>query len=96
MSRKGMAIGFWIATALFTLQMGFTAFLRPRVAARASAFAAQRVGVRRLRDRPRLGSHRPPAVGDGPEAWGWAVGTGVLWALSYLFWRRLEAAPASA
>jgi len=27
------------------------------------------------------------AVGDGPEAWGWAVGTGVLWALSYFFWR---------
>ncbi|MGC3999528.1 MAG: DoxX family protein [Anaeromyxobacter sp.] len=27
------------------------------------------------------------AVGDGPEAWGWAVGTGVLWALSYLLWR---------
>ncbi len=30
------------------------------------------------------------AVGDGPEAWGFAVGTGVLWALSYYFWRRLE------
>ena len=31
-----------------------------------------------------------------PEAWGWAVGTGVLWGLSYFFWRRLEAAPAKA
>jgi len=31
------------------------------------------------------------AVGDGPQSWGWAVGTGVLWALSYLFWRRLQA-----
>jgi DoxX-like family len=30
------------------------------------------------------------AVGDGPEAWGWAVGTGVLWALSYSFFRRLQ------
>ena len=27
------------------------------------------------------------AVGDGPEAWGWAAGTSVLWALSYLTWR---------
>ena len=22
-------------------------------------------------------------VGDGPDAWGWAAGTGILWALSY-------------
>ncbi len=35
------------------------------------------------------------AVGDGPEAWGWAAGTSVLWSLSYYFWRRLEAAPAA-
>lgn len=34
------------------------------------------------------------SVGDGPEAWSWPVGTGVLWGLSYLFWRRLEAKPA--
>jgi hypothetical protein len=32
-------------------------------------------------------------VGDGPDAWGWAAGTGVLWALSYLLWRRLQTAP---
>jgi DoxX-like family len=31
------------------------------------------------------------AVGDGPEAWGWAVGTSMLWGLSYFFWRRAEA-----
>lgn len=31
------------------------------------------------------------AVGDGPQAWGWAAGTGVLWGLSYFFWRRLRA-----
>ena len=30
------------------------------------------------------------SVGDGPEVWSWAAGTGVLWALSYFFWRRLE------
>jgi hypothetical protein len=35
------------------------------------------------------------SVGDGPEAWGWAAGTGVLWGLSYFFWRRLQATLAS-
>jgi hypothetical protein len=30
------------------------------------------------------------AVGDGPQAWGWAAATGVLWALSYVSWRRLR------
>ena len=30
------------------------------------------------------------SVGNRPEAWGWAAGTGVLWALSYFFWRRRE------
>ena len=29
------------------------------------------------------------------EAWGWAAGTGVLWGLSYFFWRRLQATPAA-
>jgi hypothetical protein len=33
------------------------------------------------------------SVGDGPEAWGWAAATGVLWGLSYFFWRRLPATP---
>lgn len=28
------------------------------------------------------------AVGDGPEAWGFAAGTGVLWGVSYFLWRR--------
>ena len=30
------------------------------------------------------------SVGDGPEVWGWSAGTGVLWALSYFFWRRRQ------
>ena len=36
------------------------------------------------------------SVGDGPEVWGYAAATGVLWGLSYFFWRRLQATPASA
>jgi hypothetical protein len=32
------------------------------------------------------------SVGDGPEAWGWAVATFMLWGLSYLFWRFVERA----
>ncbi len=36
------------------------------------------------------------AVGDGPQAWGWAAATGVLWLVSYIFWRRLQAASGSA
>jgi hypothetical protein len=32
----------------------------------------------------------------GPEVWSWAAATGVLWGLSYFFWRRLQATPASA
>jgi len=35
------------------------------------------------------------SVGDGPEPWGWAAGTGVLWGLSYFSWRRVQATPAS-
>jgi hypothetical protein len=33
------------------------------------------------------------SVGDGPMAWGPSAATGVLWALSYFLWRRLQAAP---
>ena len=36
------------------------------------------------------------SVGDGPGAWGWPVATAMLWGLSYLLWRRLQATPASA
>lgn len=32
------------------------------------------------------------AVGDGVAAWGWAAGTLVLWAASYVSWRRLTVA----
>lgn len=30
------------------------------------------------------------SVADGPQAWGWAAGTAVLWGVSYFLWRRLQ------
>ena len=35
------------------------------------------------------------SVGDGPQAWGWAAATGVLWGISYFLWRRLQVTPPS-
>ena len=123
---KGTVIGYWIATALLCLQMGFTAFAQLQLPQVAQAFTelgfpayfrvelswAKFIGVAlllapvpaRLKEWAYAGfaitlvsaliAHL--AVGDGPEKWGWAAGTGVLWGLSYYFWRRLEAAPADA
>jgi len=36
------------------------------------------------------------ALGDGVVVWIWAAVTGVLWGVSYIFWRRVDAAPARA
>jgi hypothetical protein len=123
---KATAIVFWIATALFCLQMSFTAYAQLRLPQVAEAFnhlgfpayfrvelsCAKLLGVvlllapvpARLKEWAYAGfainltsaviAHL--SVGDGPDAWGWAVATGVLWGLSYFFWRRLQAAPASA
>ena len=122
---KSTRIGFWIATGLFCLQMGFTAYAQLSLPQVADAFKhlgfpdyfrvelslAKLLGVflllapvpARLKEWAYAGfaidvasaiiAH--VAVGDGAEAWVWAAATGVLWALSYFFWRRLEAAPAS-
>ena len=120
--RKALVIGFWIATALFSLQMGFTAYAQLSLPPVAEAFAhlgfpdyfrvqlawAKLLGLvllvapvpARLTEWAYAGfaftigsaliAHL--AVGDGPEAWGFAVATGVLWGLSYFFWRRTETA----
>ncbi len=114
----------WAVTALFCLQMGFTAYAQLRLPQVAGAFAhlgfpayfrvelscAKLLGVAlllapvpaRLKEWAYAGltidlgsavfAH--VSVGDGPEAWGWAAGTGVLLAISYLAWRRLVAARA--
>src|SRR5438128_12443659 len=123
---KGIVVGFWIVTALFCLQMSFTAYAQLRLPQVAEAFThlgfpayfrvelscAKLLGVvlmlapvpARLKEWAYAGfaitlasaliAHF--AVGDGPEAWGFAAGTSVLWGLSYFFWRRLQATPASA
>jgi hypothetical protein len=123
---KAMIVGFWIATALFCLQMGFTAYAQLRLAQVAEMFThlgfpgyfrvelswAKLLGVvlllapvpARLKEWAYAGfaitlgsaliAHL--AVGDGPAVWVWSAATGVLWGLSYFFWRRLQATPASA
>jgi hypothetical protein len=119
---RGAVIGFWIATALFCLQMGFTAYAQLRLPQVGEAFThlgfpayfrvelsfAKLLGVAlllapvpaRLKEWAYAGfainlgsaliAHL--SVGDGPESWGWAAFSGVLWGLSYFFWRRLQAA----
>jgi hypothetical protein len=123
---KGIAIGFWTVTALFCLQIGFTAYAQLRLPQVAEMFThlgfpdyfrvelslAKLLGVvlllapvpARLREWAYAGfaitlgsaliAHL--SVGDDPAAWSWSAGTGVLWGLSYFFWRRLQAMPASA
>ena len=114
-------IAWWIVTALFCLQIGFTAYAQLTLPQVADAFThlgfpgyfrvelswAKFLGIvlllapvpARVKEWAYAGfaitlvsaliAHL--AVGDGPEAWGFSVGTGVLWTLSYVFWRRLSA-----
>jgi hypothetical protein len=123
-SRAGVT-AFWTVTALFCLQIGFTAYAQLTLPQVAEAFTrlgfpgyfrvelawAKFLGIAlllapvpaRLKDWAYAGfaitlcsaviAH--VSIGDGPEAWGWAAGTGVLWGLSYFFWRRLQAAATS-
>jgi hypothetical protein len=117
---KGIVIGYWTVTALFCLQIAFTAYAQLRLPQVAEAFThlgfpayfrmelawAKLLGVvlllapvpARLKEWAYAGFAITLAsaliahfsVGDGPEAWGFAAATSVLWGLSYYFWRRLE------
>jgi hypothetical protein len=123
---KKMVLAFWIFTALFCLQIGFTAYAQLRLPQVAAMFThlgfpayfrvelswAKLLGVAvllapvpaRLKEWAHAGFAITLAsaliahfcMGDGPKVWGWAAATGVLWGLSYYFWRRLEATPAGA
>ena len=123
---KAKTLAYWLVTALFCLQMGFTAYAQLSLPQVAEAFThlgfpdyfrvelswAKLLGVvlmlapvpARLKEWVYAGFAITLAsaliahisVGDGPEAWVWAAATGVLWGLSYFFWRRLQAAPVAA
>jgi len=123
---KWLVAGFWISTAFFALQMGFTAYAQLQLPQVAAMFAhlgfpayfrvelswAKLAGLAailvpgvpyQLKEWAYAGfaitlvsaliAHF--AVGDGFAAWSWSAGTGVLWAVSYLFFRRLQAARAA-
>ena len=116
-----VTIAYWIFTALFCLQIGFTAYAQlvlPQVAEmfthlgfpayfRVELSWAKFLGVALLLApvaawlkewayagffitlASALIAHL--AVGDPPVVWMWSAVTGVLWAISYFFWRRLQA-----
>src|SRR5262245_22632904 len=120
---RGIVVGFWIATVLFCLQIGFTAYAQLRLPPVAEMFThlgfpdyfrielswAKLLGVAlllapvsaRLKEWAYAGfaitlasgliAHF--ALGDGPAVGRWAAATSVLWVLSYVFWRRLQATP---
>src|SRR5580765_8966397 len=122
---KAKTIVYWVITALFCLQMSFTAYAQLRLPQVAEALThlgfpayfrvelswAKLLGVvlilapvpARLKEWAYAGFAITLAsaliahfsVGDGPEAWGWAAATSVLWALSYVLWRGVERTPAS-
>ncbi len=118
---RALPIAYWSVTALFCLQMGFTAYAQLRLPQVAQMFAhlgfpsyfrvelswAKLIAVAvlllpvpaRLKEWAYAGFAMTLAsalvahwaLRDGPQVWGWAAATGVLWALSYFLWRRRTA-----
>lgn len=120
---KWLVAGFWISTALFALQMGFTAYAQLKLPQVAGEFArlgypdyfrvelswAKFAGLAallapmvpaRVKEWAYAGfaitlvsaviAH--VSIGEPPVASMWAVGTAVLWAASYFFFRRMQVA----
>ena len=119
---RAMTIAYVVVTAIFCVQIAFTAYAQLTMPDVAAAFTrlgfpdyfrvelswAKLIGLAllvapvpaRLKEWAYAGfaidlssaviAHL--AVGEGFAAWGWAAGTGVLWAISYFFWRRLQTA----
>ena len=83
---KAKAVVYWIVTALFCLVLLFAP-----TPARLEEWADAGFAINLA---SALIAHL--SMGDGPEAWSPSAPTGVLWGLSYFFWRRLQATPASA
>jgi hypothetical protein len=83
-TRLGFPSYFRIELALAKLA-GIAALLIPIVPARLKEWAYAGFAITLV---SALIAHL--AVGDGFSAWSWSVGTGVLWAISYLLWRRLQ------
>ena len=121
---KGLRTGFWIATALFCLEMSFTAYYELANAGVGKNFTrlgfsnhafhvelslAKVLGVLALLlPVPAVAKEWAYAgfainlvsaliahlsMGDGWQALAPSTITSVLWGLSYLFWRRQQAAP---
>jgi len=118
---RGVTLAFWGVTALFCLQLGFTAYAQLSMPDVAQAFARlgfpdwfrielsmfKLAGIAvllapapaRLKEWAYAGfaidlvsaviAHL--AIGEGREAWGWAAGSFALGALSYFFWRQVQA-----
>ena len=118
---RAATTSYWIVTALFCLQMAWTAYAQltlPQVAEmfrhlgfpdyfRVELSWAKVLGVilllapvpPRMKEWAYAGfaivlasaliAHF--AKGDGVEVWIWSAVTGVLWALSYFLWRRVQA-----
>jgi|SRR5580658_2929200 hypothetical protein len=124
---KARTIVYWMVTALFCLEMSFTAYyMLMRLPEGAQAITrlgfpgyfrmelawAKFLGVAvllapapaRLKEWAYAGfainlasaivAHL--SMGDGPQALAPSTATSVLWGLSYVLWRRLQATPASA